>query len=140
MGNVKELSSQETSIGKIHLKTHDRHLSVTLEKILFCKAEGSYTRVVIEGNCQEILVSKPLKIFQRCIPEEVFLRCHYSYLINVKKVQSFNSKNKFVALEGYHIPISRRKTNQIFSILSDLGIQDVRNDDQIYDISTNYKK
>lgn len=131
MENVKELTLFITGIGKIHLKTHGRLLSVNPEKILYCKAEGSYTRVIIEGNCQEILVSKPLNRFQRCIPVEMFLRCHNSYLINVKKVQSFNSKKKIIVFEGCHIPVSRRKINQIFSILSDLGIYDVENGDQI---------
>jgi two-component system LytT family response regulator len=131
MENVKDLTPSVLGIEKIHLKAQNRHISVNPEKILFCKAEGSYTRVVIEGNCQEIIVSKPLKIFQRCIPEEMFLRCHYSYLINVKKVQSFDSKEKIIAFEGYHIPVSRRKSNHIFQILSDMGIQDVKNGDQI---------
>lgn len=131
MGNIKDLTPSVTVIRKIHLKTHGRLFSVNPEKILFCKAEGSYTRVVIEGNCQLILVSKPLNRFQRCIPVEMFLRCHNSYLINVKKVQSFNSKKKIIAFEGYTIPISRRKANQIFRILADLGIQDIKNGDQI---------
>jgi two-component system LytT family response regulator len=131
MENIRDLLPFLKDAGILHLKYHSRHISVNPEEILFCKAEGSYTKVVIEGNFSDILVSKPLKLFQRCIPLEMFLRCHYSYLINIKKVQSFDSKKKIIAFEECFIPISRRKANNIFSILSDLGIHDVRNSSQI---------
>jgi two-component system, LytTR family, response regulator len=131
MEKVRDLTPSVKGIEKIHLKTHNRHLSVDPEKILFCKAEGSYTRVVMEDNCPDILVTKPLKIFQKCIPEEVFLRCHYSYLINVNKVKSFDSKQKIIVFEGFHIPVSRRKAHLIFSILLDLGIHDIKNSDHL---------
>lgn len=139
MGNLKELIPAVTGIGKIHFKTHNRHLSIDPEKIFFCKADGSYTRVVIE-NCSDILVSKTLKTFQKYIPEEMFLRCHYSYLINVKMVQSFNSKKKIVVFNRCYVPVSRRKSSIIFSNLSVLGIHDINYSTQIHDFLTPNKK
>jgi len=127
MENVRELIPSVRSKEKMHFKIHDRHFSVDPEKILFCKADGSYTKVVIEGNCPDILVSKRLNRFQRDNSKEMFLRCHYSYLVNIKKVQSFDSLKKSIVLEGYNIPVSRRKSNHVFRILSDLGIPDVKN-------------
>ncbi|TAL72340.1 MAG: LytTR family transcriptional regulator [Bacteroidetes bacterium] len=78
--SLNKLSPNIASLGKIHFKTHCGHLSILPEEILFCKAEGSYTRVFIM-NCREILISKPLKAFITFIPRSGFLRCHYSYLI-----------------------------------------------------------
>ena len=116
----------------MHFKIHGRLLSVNPEKILFCKADGSYTKVIIENNCHDILVSKRLNRFHRCISKEIFLRCHCSYIINVKKIQSFDSKDKTIKIiDGYNIPVSRRKSNHLFRFLSDLGIPDIKNCDQI---------
>ena len=109
---------------RIHLRTHERHISIDPEEILFCKAEGSYTRVYII-NCKEILISRPLKAFVKYVPEFEFIRCHHSYLINISRVNSFDSRKNTVILGNHHLPISRRKATGIFTILSKSGIPDI---------------
>ena len=132
MENVNEPIPTKTGImGTIHIKTHERHLSINLRHLLFCRAEGSYTRLFVEGFSSEILISQSLTKFQRCIPKENFLRCHNSYLFNLQKVESFSSKKKIIVFEGIKIPISRRRCNNIFNILLDSGIQDVKNGSQM---------
>jgi two-component system LytT family response regulator len=123
MENLDTLSPCVVGLEKIYLRTHEKCFSFSPKEILFCKAEGSYTRVVFD-NCPNVLVSKSLKSFQECIPKELFVRCHASYLINIKNIKSFCSKKKVIVYESYYIPISRRKSSKIFQILAVLGIQD----------------
>lgn len=128
MNDYTELASTVV-VPRIHFKTHEKHISFTPDEILFCKAEGSYTRVVIQSS-KNFVISRPLKIFIKCIPKSGFLRCHYSYLINIKHVESFDSKKKMVALKDYHIPVSRRKSTAVFTMLSISGIQDIHDNFQ----------
>lgn len=130
MKKVKDSTRFVSCTEIINLKNHKRFLAIDPEKVLFCKAEGSYTRVIIEDSL-DVLVTKHLKTFQRIIPEEAFIRCHYSYLINIKNILTFDSRKRIIAFEGYYVPVSRRKANQIFNKLSNCGIQDVKNDFQI---------
>jgi len=131
MENGYELTLPDLNLGIIHIRTHSRHLLIYIGHILYCKADGSYTKVFVEDDRMGILVSQPLTKFQKCIPEKIFLRCHNSYLINLKKVQSFSSKKCIIAFEGKQVPISRRRANHIFNILLDLGIKDFKNGDLI---------
>jgi two-component system LytT family response regulator len=138
MESLDNLSPCVAGLRKIYLRTHEKCFSFSPEEILFCKAEGSYTRVVFD-NCSEVLISKPLKSFQEYIPEELFVRCHASYLINVKNVKSFCSKKKVIVFMSHYVPISRRKSNKIFQILAVLGIQDIKINNQLHDFLTTYK-
>lgn len=108
----------------ICIKTQTRFLSLCPEKIIFCRAEGSYTRVVLEDNSQELVLSKPLHKLHECFNDQVFLRCHNSFLVNMSKIQSFDSKQKCIKLNGHILPVSRRKTKQIYRILSEMGVKD----------------
>ncbi len=95
------------------------HMIILYQKIDFFKAEGSYTKIFLEdGN--EILISKSLASIERKLNSLNFIRCHNSYLINIRKVTFFNSKKKILKINNSTIPISRRKyhsTIQIINIL-----------------------
>ena len=63
-----------------------------IESVLFCKAEGSYTRIFfIDG--QQILVCDNLKRVEQCISDKIFIRCHNSYLVNRKYIGKLDLKN-----------------------------------------------
>jgi two-component system LytT family response regulator len=128
---VKNINLSENGKAKIHIKNHEGHLSINPSQILFCQAEGSYTRIVTEGYGTDVIVSKSLNKFHKSISDKIFLRCHNSYLINLLRVKSFSSKRKIIAFKGFNIPISRRKANQIFQILLNMGIHDVKYLDQL---------
>ena len=128
-------TSDSLSSMNIHIKVQNRYLSILPEKILFCKAEGSYTKVFLEGDHSEVLISKSLSRFQRCIQGIVFIRCHHSYLVNVSKIQSFDSKKKIIVILNCTVPVSRRRANSIFISLADLAIPDLNSDLQKFCIN-----
>ena len=56
-----------------------------------------------------------MKSFEIELPKENFLRIHKSYIINLDKVDRFNSKQ--VEINGEKIPLSRNKKEEIIAIL-----------------------
>lgn len=137
--DLEKISPCIKGLKKVHLRTHQKHLSFDIEEILFCRAEGSYTRIFFE-NSSDILISKSLKEFQDYFSMDRFLRCHYSFLVSVYRIQSFDSKKRKVSLGSYIIPVSRRKSRTVFTVLSVLGIKEVKNNSQLHNFSTGYKK
>jgi two-component system LytT family response regulator len=123
-------TAKEVSKNRIHLRTHLGHISIDPDEIMYCKAEGCYTRITTH-NCREILVSKPLKTFMKFIPNVGFLRCHYSFLLNISWVKSFDSRNKTVLVKENFLPVSRRNATEVFTILSLSGIPDVHSKTKI---------
>ena len=58
------------------------------------------------------------KNFLNRLPEEQFLRIHKSYIVNLDKVDRFNSKN--VEVGAYEIPLSRNKKTQLVDALNNI--------------------
>lgn len=89
--------------------------------IIFCKAEGSYTTLVMQ-NKQSELVSKNLKDFESLLSESGFCRVHHSYLVNMKHVQKYvKGEGGYVIMtEGHHVDLSRRKKEEFLKLLDKL--------------------
>lgn len=78
--------------------------------ILYCKSDGNTTTIFLKGG-GERTTSKKLKDLEAALPQEVFVRVHHSYVINLMHVLKFyNDERKSVALsEGHEIQVSRRR-------------------------------
>ena len=52
-----------------------------------------------------------MKSFENELPQGKFIRVHKSYIVNLDRVEKFNSK--FAEIDGQKIPISRNKKDVI---------------------------
>jgi two-component system LytT family response regulator len=86
--------------------------------ILYCKAEGSYTQIVLKNN-QQTLVCKNLKDFESLLAESGFFRVHHSYIINLAHVEKYvKGEGGYVVLtENHHVDVSRRKKEEFLALL-----------------------
>src|SRR6478672_7252407 len=66
--NIKQPSSHQ----KIALPNRDGHEFVEVAHILYCQAEGAYTKVFLDSN-KHILVSKTLGDIEELLPADLFL-------------------------------------------------------------------
>jgi DNA-binding LytR/AlgR family response regulator len=57
-----------------------------------------------------------MKSFEKDLSKEKFIRVHKSYIINIDKVESFNSK--FAEIGVAKIPLSRNKKEDLIKALA----------------------
>ena len=94
---------------------HEKH-KVYINDIKWIEALGDYVKLVTEEN--SLLVLSTMKSFEAELPKEKFLRIHKSYIVNLDKIDRFNSKN--VEVGAYEIPLSRNKKTQLVDALNNI--------------------
>jgi len=57
-----------------------------------------------------------LKSFEKELPKDKFMRIHKSYIVNLEKIETFDSKYVFIGSEK--IPLSRNKKVELDSALT----------------------
>jgi len=93
--------NQEEEGEHIFIKSNLKKLKVYTNKIKW-----------IDSN----LVLSTMKAFEKDLPSEKFIRVHKSYIINIDKVERFNSK--FAEIGVTKIPLSRNKKEDLIKALA----------------------
>lgn len=117
---IEKIKSKQSSISKAQVQmataVHNRQLPETIalptadgltfasvNDIVYCTADGSYTRMfMVDKN--EILLSKTLGDVEEMLSEYNFFRIHHSSLINLKQVK------KYIRGEGGEVIMSNGKS------------------------------
>ena len=83
---------------------------VNLNSIQYLEAKGSYTRILFT-NDTELLVTKAIGSFEKELEDSFFYRCHKSYIVNLKLIESYDQQDggHCKTIFGAMIPVSRRK-------------------------------
>ncbi|MBL7742203.1 MAG: response regulator transcription factor [Chitinophagaceae bacterium] len=115
---MQQLSHKTGHDRRIVLKDIDTTYFIRIADILFCQADGTYTKFYIVNN-NPILVSKNLKEYETMLEPLGFLRTHHSYLANPDKIRMFDKTDGgSLVLEGDHrIPVSQRKRDFVLGML-----------------------
>ncbi|MFD2891459.1 LytR/AlgR family response regulator transcription factor [Flavobacterium chuncheonense] len=93
----------------IIIKSNLKKLKIYASKIKWIEAFGDYIKVITEDDNH--LVLSTMKAFEKELPEGKFLRVHKSFIVNLERVEKFNSK--FAEIGATKIPISRNKKDTI---------------------------
>lgn len=113
LGNKQDVSKQ------IVLKDIDKTYFVNINEILFCEAEGSYTKFHVT-NADAIFVSRNLRSYEELLAPYGFIRTHHSCLVNPAKIKVYDRKTDSGTLileGGYTIPVSQRKKEFVIQFL-----------------------
>jgi two-component system, LytTR family, response regulator len=97
----------------IFIKSNLKKLKIFTSKIKWIEAFGDYVKVITEDDSN--LVLSTMKAFENELPKERFVRVHKSYIINIDKVERFNSK--FAEIGSSKIPLSRNKKEDLIKAL-----------------------
>jgi two-component system LytT family response regulator len=73
---------------KIALPNRDGYEFALVNSILYCLAEGAYTRVILTDN-RKLLISKPLGDIEEMLPADMFIRIHHSTVVNINAVTHY---------------------------------------------------
>lgn len=126
MKNLEIFYSEVNGEEMIYIIARSQHKTVSIKRILFCKADGNYSKMYVEGS-KIIEITRSLCDLEKRLMNHAFLRCHHAFLINIKKVCSFCTSDNLIVLGEHKIPMSRRKCRDVSSILSEYGIKEIKN-------------
>jgi DNA-binding LytR/AlgR family response regulator len=98
----------------IFVKSNLKKRKVYLKDLKFIQALGDYVKLITET--ESLVVLSTMKSFEKQLPEEDFLRIHKSYIVNLRRVEKFNSKA--VELDSEVLPLSRNRKADLIEALS----------------------
>lgn len=112
--NIKQPAAEQ----KIALPQREGYEFVDVSSIIYCEAEGAYTRLMISGK-KPMLVSKALGDVEELLPPELFQRIHHSTLVNVSCISQFlRTDGGFVILSnGEKLSVSKAKKENLMARL-----------------------
>lgn len=92
----------------IFVKSNLRNRKVHLKNLKYIEALGDYVRFITDQDV--FMVLSTLKQFEEELPQKRFMRIHKSFLVNLERVDHYNSRE--IVIEGEKLPLSRtRKEN-----------------------------
>lgn len=100
----------------IFIKVKNELLRVDFKDILFIEAFDNYCFVVTAR--QKHLVSFTLKKLEEKLPQQMFLRVHRSYVVNLSRINSLQDGDAFI--ENHRIPVSLSYKEQLMERINTL--------------------
>jgi two-component system LytT family response regulator len=112
--NIKQPSDHQ----KIALPFKDGYEFVEVGHIIYCHAEGAYTKVFMDDK-KCILVSKTLGDIGELLPPDLFQRIHHSSVVNLEFITHFvRSDGGYVKLKtGEKLAVSKSKKDELMERL-----------------------
>jgi two-component system, LytTR family, response regulator len=116
---MQQIGGKPETDRQIVLKDIDKTYFIKMSDILYCEAEGSYTKFYL-SNAEPIFVSRNLRSYEELLAPAGFIRTHHSCLVNPVKIKIYDRKTDSgtLILEGGHsIPVSQRKKDFVIQFL-----------------------
>ena len=105
---------------KIILRDAESIYVVAFSEILYCNAEGAYTKFNFTDR-DSIITSLNLKEYERLLEPYGFIRCHNSYLTNIAHITEVKKTDggAVIMSNGKSLPLSFRKKPIVVKSLKD---------------------
>jgi two-component system LytT family response regulator len=115
---MQQLSTKENAEKQIVLKDSEASYFVKVTDILYCEAEGSYTKFYLQ-NSTPVVISKNLSIYEELLALYGFIRTHHSYLVNPAKIKMYDKTDGGILVlhSGHSVPVSHRKKDYVMQVL-----------------------
>lgn len=116
---MQQLNNKPEAQRQIVIKDIDKTYFIKMNDILYCEAEGSYTKFYLT-NSEPVFVSRNLRYYEELLEPAGFFRTHHSCLVNPSKIKIYDRKTDCgtLILEGGHtVPVSQRKKDLVLQLL-----------------------
>ena len=112
--NMRQPSSEQ----KIALPQREGYEFVDVSTIIYCTAEGAYTKIFIEGK-KTMLISRTLGDVEELLSPELFQRIHHSTVVNVSYISQFlrTDGGSVVLKNGENLSVSKAKKEMLMARL-----------------------
>lgn len=112
----KSMKGEKTE--QLALNTQDELRIVEISNIIRCQSDSNYTTFYFHDQ-SKMVVTKPLKEFDRILSQSGFIRSHQSHLVNGIYVDSFQKADGgYLLMKNKEmIPVSVRKRTEVVDFL-----------------------
>ncbi|MBK7525662.1 MAG: response regulator transcription factor [Saprospiraceae bacterium] len=120
---MEQLMDKKPKEAQIVLKDTDKTYFIKVCDILYCIAEGAYTKFIVSDG-DPIFMSRNLRVYEEMLAPEGFIRTHHSCLVNPSKIKMYDRKNDSGTLileGGFTLPVSQRKKEFVLQFLGKKG-------------------
>jgi DNA-binding LytR/AlgR family response regulator len=93
----------------LYIKDNASYTKIEFITILFFESDGNYINIQTESK--KYIIRASLTEIEQKLPQEIFIKSHRSFVINLQKIQSIS--NHEANLGSYKIPISRRMYDKV---------------------------
>lgn len=114
---LENASNQKKKLHKIAIPTFHGINFIKMEDIIYLEASGNYTKFYLTLSRQYI-VSKTLKEFEEILPNDLFIRIHNSYIINLDFAERYirGEGGQIILAGNIVLEVSKRKKNELLKI------------------------
>ncbi len=120
IASAKEEISTEPSLNtsaeknELYINIDRRLIKINIHAINLIEAKGDY--ILIKTEQQNYTVHSTLKKIEEKLPEDLFLKVHRSYIINIKKIIDIEDNSVLIAKDV--VPVSRSNRPELMKRLN----------------------
>ena len=109
---AQDYHTQQQNIERLLVRTAEGIVLLPIADILYLQSDKGYTTFFIE-NGERLLVSKVIKVYEALLPASQFIRCHQSYLVNMRYIRKYYKEGVLELTTGERIPVAERRREQV---------------------------
>jgi len=83
--------------------------------IIYCEANGYCTHFFLSGKAK-ISSSRNLKFYEEILPQNLFIRIHHSYIVNLKHIKGYSNQEEVLLTDGFKCPLSSGNKHSFISL------------------------
>jgi two-component system response regulator LytT len=110
----KKIEKEESSANDLYVNIDRRLIKINIPDIFFIEAKGDY--INIRTKAKNYLVHSTMKKIIEKLPDELFLKVHRSYIINLRKI--IDIEDNSVLIDKSIIPVSRSSKPELIKRLN----------------------
>ncbi len=104
------ISDNKNKQSMIIIETSKKNIRLDCDEIYYCITFSPY--IDIHTKFEKNNFKKKISEMENNLPSKYFVRCHRSYIVNVKHIKSI-TKNKALLSNNIKIPISKGKHKEV---------------------------
>jgi DNA-binding LytR/AlgR family response regulator len=107
--SFKTTQSNTTADSFIYLRADRKNIKVNFDDILFIESLKDYIKIVTKDKT--IITKQAISSIEESLPRSLFMRTHRSFIVGLKKIESYTQE--IIQIAKYEIPISRSYRHEV---------------------------
>ncbi len=114
----KQAEGREKQPSYFYVKENKRMVKIEFFDLFYIESIKDYIKL---HTSEKLVITKiPIGNIEEKLPQDIFLRIHRSFIVNIKKIEAFTSFN--ILINGDEIPIGRSYKNSVAAVLNPKGL------------------